>query len=123
MASDSQAFNNESNDEIEHDTEDLAVAIREKRRIERERKVRFKTLGETMDENNYDTVPHQPEEMYESSSKDKKKKKNSWDTVVSNEGRRGNEQIIHNKPGPSRKTQAAKSRIELLDLIYNRRND
>ena len=70
-----------------------------------------------MDENNYDMVPHQPEETYEWTSKDKKKKKYSWNTVVGNEGRRGNEQIIRNKPGPSRRAQAAKSRTELFDLF------
>ena len=62
-------------------------------------------------------VPHQPEETYEWSYKDKKKKKYSWNTVLSNEGRGGNKQIIHNKPGPSRREQAAKYRIELLDLF------
>ena len=74
------------------------------------RHAKLPNLEETMNEDNYDRLPPQRKQTFLWKAKDKWKHKNyKWDTIYNTEGRLAREQIIPNRPGPSRKARNAKS--------------
>ena len=74
-----------------------------------------------MNQDNYDRLPPQQKQTFLWKAKDKRKHKDyKWDTVYNTEGRLAREQIIPNRPGPSRKIRNAKSIEEFFgEFITN----
>ena len=63
-----------------------------------------------MNEDNYDRLPPQRKQTFLQKAKDKRKHKDyKCDTVYNTKGKLAREQIIPNRPGPSRKVRNAKS--------------
>ena len=68
-----------------------------------------------MNEDNCDRLPPQQKQTFLWKAKDKRKHKDyKWNTVYNTEGRHAREQIIPNRPDPSRKGRNAKSIEELF---------
>ena len=74
-----------------------------------------------MNEDNCDRLPPQQKQTFLWKAKDKRKHKDyKWNTVYNTEGRHAREQIIPNRPDPSRKARNAKSIEELFrEFITN----
>ena len=68
-----------------------------------------------MNEDNYDKLPPLWKQTFLWKAKDKWKHKDyKWDTIFNTEGRLAREQILPNRPGPSRKARNTKSIEELF---------
>ena len=79
------------------------------------RRAKLSNLEEAMNADNYDRLPPQRKQTFLWKAKDKRKHKDyKWDTVYNTEGRLAREQIIPNRPGPSRKARNAKSIAKLF---------
>ena len=85
--------------------------------VPRRRKHQLKDLDATMDKQNYDLLPPQPDEIHTYTPKSKGKSY-TWKKQFAVTGRRGRENMIHNHPGPSRLTAGADTPLKLFDLFF-----
>lgn len=102
-----------SGEDPNSDDDDVRVAV--------PRKQKFRGIDEVLDEDNYDPLPEQEDRTFVWKSKDRNDPTSyTWKTNFNKQGRAGQRNVYHNRPGPSPEARRCSTLKELWDKFITR---